>query len=337
MKPLTTPSDVFSFYRSKAELQSQFPDLTEVTALEGGLANFIYRMRYKGGTAVLKCFPPYIRQLPALAFDRKRYFVEKTALEVLGKQTWSQHVRVPSLLYACDEAYLLVMEDAGENHKTLLEYMEKSNQPDKEGDDALMKCFSREVSAFVRGMKDLNLTQEQRKVFRNPAAWSVLKRYSGRAYTDCANRYEVSGEMQPFMQHIPPMVETEEGWLCHGDLWPNSFVVDESRAVFWLLDWEMARYRDAPTADLEQFNSNLWVMSQSSKFDRERVHALVKGLEQEYFDGGDWRVCRGDVSRANFVLWVLTLVQYAHFGLDDELMRKAVLDAAAQVHVTKVD
>ncbi len=320
-------------------MQSLFPDLTEVIALEGGLANFIYRIRYKEGTAVLKCFPPYIRQIPTLAFDRKRYFVEKTALDILSKQTWSKHVRVPTLLYACDEAYLLVMEDAGENHKTLLEYMDNrnTNQPGKERDAALIKRFSSEVSAFMLGMQKLNLNKEQRHVFRNAAAWSVLKQYSRTAYADCANRYEISREMQPFMQHIPPMEETEEGWLCHGDLWPNSFVIDEARDVFWLLDWEMARYRDAPTADLEQFNSNLWVMSQSSKFDGLRVHALLRGLEQDYFDGADWRSCRGDASKANFVLWVLTLVQYAHFGLDDSQMKQAVLGAAAEVDMAKTD
>jgi hypothetical protein len=44
-----------------------------------------------------------------------------------------------------------------------------------------------------------------------------------------------------------------------GDLWPNSVFIHAETHQLWVLDWEMARWRE-PLSDCHQLMANLWLM-----------------------------------------------------------------------------
>ena len=100
-----------------------------ISMLSGGLANFVYRLKFEDNTtAILKYYPPYLAVNPSMTVSQKRYFVEKAALQALNSQPWleknqNSRIRTAKLINFDDNNYVLIMEDAGENTKTLFNYL----------------------------------------------------------------------------------------------------------------------------------------------------------------------------------------------------------------------
>ena len=83
--------------------------------------------------------------------------------------------------------------------------------------------------------------------------------------------------------------------------------------------------------------ANLWMMKQNEEmFNINALERLIKRLQYEYFgnENTDYRlVASGDnLGQSNFVLWILSLIQFPNWGLDDvelsgkELLKKAILE-----------
>jgi hypothetical protein len=98
-------------------------------------------------------------------------------------------------------------------------------------------------------------------------------------------------------------------------------LVDVENNLFWIIDWEVARFETRAHRDLEQLIANLWVMKQNHElFNENALERLIRRLQYEYFgnENNDYRCHSGDdLGKSNFILWILSLVQYPHWGLVD--------------------
>ena len=87
--------------------------LIDVKKLSGGLVNHVYRLVFENNsTAVLKYFPKFLAFDNTVEMSQNRYFIEKTALELIGNNEHLQNtlVRVPKLLYSSDKHFTIIME-----------------------------------------------------------------------------------------------------------------------------------------------------------------------------------------------------------------------------------
>jgi 5-methylthioribose kinase len=119
---------VRTYIDSKTDLPFK-SNLTSATQLSGGLANYVYRLKFEDDTtAILKYYPRYLASDKSVEVSQNRYFVEKAALKHLATNEYLLNetaVRIPKLYYADDESHMLIMEDAGENNKTLFQLLKR--------------------------------------------------------------------------------------------------------------------------------------------------------------------------------------------------------------------
>ena len=87
---------------------------------------------------------------------------------------------------------------------------------------------------------------------------------------------------------MEPLINGMTDWpsgdkLCHGDFWLNAIMIDFDKNVYWVLDWEMARY-DVKQADFQHmclFTNTFRGIS--SVFSRRRVDHYLKRLSYEFY------------------------------------------------------
>lgn len=314
-------------------------NLKEIIQLSGGLVNYVYRLVFENGsTSILKYFPPYLAINKSVQMSQNRYFVEKSALEILGAQPWVPNhpksiIRTPKLIYHDDTLFVLIMEDAGENVKTLFTCLtlESSSKLDKD----FISLFSKELKTFLTYLTDQsNIRQETHQVFKNETGWAILNSYFPTLWSNQAKSLNIEKELEKYIAKSVDIFGgriDENSVFSFGDLWPNSILIDEDKKLIWIIDWEMARF-ETRTRDLEQLIANLWVMKQNPNlFDLEKIDFLIKSLQLEYFGDhkSDWRKHCGENAKANFVLWVVGLLNEKHWEIKDnkEAALKAIHEA----------
>ena len=97
-------------------------DVIDVRSVSGGLANFVYRLFFADKTtAVLKYYTTHLAAESEVKLSPHRYFVERRALELIGKEECLKECRLstPKVLFYDDDVYYFIMEDCGENLVTL--------------------------------------------------------------------------------------------------------------------------------------------------------------------------------------------------------------------------
>ena len=316
--------------------------LTNVSVVSGGLCNFVYRLKFDDNTtAILKYYPPFVASIESMTISQSRYMVEKTALDVLGKEPAlsSGLVQTPKLIYADDDLFILIMQDCGQSLVTLFELMKNNfrlpNHTDEnENEKALRELLNKlavELRRFLRTLAtgiSIKPDTTYSVPFGDESIWDMLRAYLEPLPHAQAKSYNVETEMRPFLDAQRRLEQpSEQACFVVGDLWPNSILVDCEKQIFWCLDWEVARF-ETPLRDLEQLNANLWVMQQNRRlFNYERIDYLFKRLQHEYFgdESADWRVACGAYAKTNFVLWVICLLREKHWEIEDS--RAAILNA----------
>jgi thiamine kinase-like enzyme len=183
------------------------------------------------------------------------------------------------------------------------------------------KIFASELKQFLTFVNETkqidSITENSRPV------WDILNSYYVPQYKSQAIRYGVEKGCEKVLVDVPVFEEPLDGCLIHGDLWPNSILLDQNTRTFWVVDWELARI-SYPTSDLEQFLSNLWIMREGnpSLYDTQSVSTLMNEM-------GSWD-CRGDESRLNCIRWILVLLQYPHWKITMD-PRELVLKALKEI------
>lgn len=170
----TTVGSIKSYFEAKNPLPGR--KLLDVKALSGGLCNFIFRLYFNdSSTAILKYFGKNVAFNEA-AIDQSRYFMEKNGLNSFGShpyftihrsnypQSIASKLRIPNLFYSDDSAFLLIMEDAGENAQPLGTFLMKS---EKSGciTPEMIELFAEGIYEFLTFLSEKsNVTFSEHKV-----------------------------------------------------------------------------------------------------------------------------------------------------------------------------
>ena len=145
-----TVESIEAYFQNK----SPFPhlQLTSVKKVSGGLCNYVYRLYFNDkSTRILKYFSKNVAFNEA-PISQQRYFVEKSSLALLGPKVSTGSLKVPELLYSDDDAFLLIMEDAGENLSTLMDLMQ--NTESKKVELNTLGEIAKDIRNFSKAMSD---------------------------------------------------------------------------------------------------------------------------------------------------------------------------------------
>ncbi len=121
--------------------------LVKASKLAGGLANYVFRCVLDDESSViLKYTSDHLSSNSSIKFPQSRYIVETNAYRILGNLTAGSVTRVPRLLFADEENYVKIIEDAGEHVVTLQDYL-KNNETN---DFSLIDFIAVEVAKFSK-------------------------------------------------------------------------------------------------------------------------------------------------------------------------------------------
>ncbi|CAF0809993.1 unnamed protein product [Brachionus calyciflorus] len=295
----------------------------KIEKLSGGLVNYVYRIKFVDKKSViLKHYPPYCAAYKTISMSQKRYFVEKEALQFLSTQPWLTNnpesiVRTPNVIYADDDHYTLIMQDAGENTQTLFNLLLSNSSVDQHFLDLIPK----ELKVLIRHLtEDSELTFKKNKTFEKESVGGYLSLEKFQNQLGSMAK-KIDEKLKPFSDisnGVSKSSNHENSVFVYGDLWPSSILIDKEENLIWIVDWEFARY-ESKTSDLEQLLANLWVMKQSSKFNQDKIEKLIEKFQLEFLgnEKSDWRYECGDMAKYNFILWIGGLLNETHWGIDD--------------------
>ena len=309
--------------------------LTNVECLSGGLCNFVYRLYFDDSTTgILKHYPQFIAYDRKIEVSQDRYFVEKISLQLIGNNDQlikSTSVRIPKLIYFDDKLKFLIMEDAGDNLKTLFSFL-KREEKNNFFEENTIKWLANEIFKFSNFLNEKsNISLDTHKFPFENIASDIFNKYSTYLFNFQLENLNLKKELDPVLNYLPNLLGNHvNDKFRFGDLWPNSILIDSQKKLIWISDWEMARF-GKPVRDFEQLMGNLWIMKQNIKlFDSEKIEYLIKKLQQEFFEDENCDYRNNTDSKNNFIFWVSTLVQYNHWELNDH--REIVLKALKEVN-----
>ena len=203
--------------------------LVETKKLSGGLVNFVYRLVFENKeTAILKNFPTFFSSNKSIEFSQNRYFVEKAALELLGNnEELKNSIRVPKLLYYDDEAYILVMEDAGEHTKSLFQILQANKDLENVNKENLIKKLANKIHIFSRFLTEKSgvSAKTHKNFFANNYAKDLTKTHFMPLLKSVSKKFELEKELQHHIDKSEKLMELpidDNAVLVNGDLWPGN-------------------------------------------------------------------------------------------------------------------
>jgi thiamine kinase-like enzyme len=330
--------------RAYIEINALFAEskLKDIIALSGGLVNYVYRLVFENNTSyVLKYFPRFLASNRTVEMSQNRYFIEKCALTELQNQPWlkeSPHsmIRTPKVVHFDDENFTLIMEDAGTSCKTLFTLL--TNESNQLYNDELLSQIAKEVKIFSSYLSDKsNIRPKTHKELENKSAWDIIGGYVKSLCFEQAKTYNLEAQVDSYLQKLDrlfkPLDNSDEAVFVFGDLWPNSILVDVEKKLIWIIDWEMARF-ETRIRDMAQLMANLWVMKENDKlFNVHRIETLMRKLQLEFLgdENLDWRFNSDDITKDEFLIWILVLIREKHWEIEENQKRSSILKALDQI------
>jgi aminoglycoside phosphotransferase (APT) family kinase protein len=260
----------------------------------------VYRLRFQPAgdaaaasrTAILKYYPPFLKVAESVPFSQERYFVEKEAL-LFNHAHDGRGVKVPQLLAFDDATKCIIMEDAGEDLVSLMDYFaaDVTTTISSAKDRVSPEDIARKLAAFLTSLYSLDITTLS-PCFHNTCAWEMLSRHVVGNFEANLSRLGVLDDLQPWVQQVQPAAPPPDASAVFimGDLWPNSVYINPDSGTIWLLDWEVARF-GSPLSDTRQMLANLYLMEKAperfrardvSRFRRELVKLVTDGTGSSF-------------------------------------------------------
>jgi hypothetical protein len=213
--------------------KKEWPFLSKVKSLKtlsGGMVNYVYRLTHEDeSTYIIKYFPAYLAVDKSIEMSQNRYFVEKEALKLLGDHELlaNNRFRIPKLIYFDDQEYLLVMQDAGVESKTLFDYLKLQNYTNVSQSEEMIDFLARELFNFFVFLKNSGITPTtHQEPFKNEALWIKLRSYLIPLYSSEATRFNLENELKFYIEKANELLKSPsngDGILVYGDLWPSEF------------------------------------------------------------------------------------------------------------------
>lgn len=280
--------------------------------LEGGLLNFVWRVRTDFGSVVLKVAPPYVARRPDIPLDPRRIEFEAESLSLFLPgarlaRLATEAIRPPRLLARLPGRSALVIEDLGPIGD-LRDGLHTSSRAGRLGE---------EVGRFigrlhVETMDDAALAGE----FANRDVQSTRDRVQYRALSDWIR---TGGE--PDRARLASLLTKLGTRLCRpgrclimGDLWPPSILLAGTSVR--IIDWEFAHF-GRPLQDVAHLLAHTWML-------RHHASSAVATRRIETFETTFLSAYNGALGRSGKRLWTEAERRNASVHFAAEILIRAV-------------
>lgn len=328
-----------------------------IEKLPGGTGNFTYRihlLRRLAGrqTLVLKYAPPYIASSGGtFPFDQKRQvfvdtarffcytnngnqLIEAQALRLAGQLSTTNvpaFITVPVVHLFDEERHVMIMDDAGEDCRTLKELLIEEDLP-----KLVSEQIGTALGEFISGVHTWNQNPDtDLTIFANNEVGKYISVFAtyGRLESTLSGRDNIPTLSDPLlgipeakMTTISKLVEKRQQAIhaasasdpmTHGDFWPGNLVVLLRRGMdgtvegvekLYVLDWELGK-TGLPGLDLGQLCAELYILSKFHPAREESTRTIIGSFLGAYRErrgrGGDVELARTAMSHigAHVVAW----------------------------------
>jgi hypothetical protein len=311
------------------EYLASHPTFISATPLEGGVSNFLYRLKKTdGSTVILKHAEPYAAFDKAWSYGIERIACEHAALSSIPIALLSSSsagpgaVKIPHVISYDHGEHNLIMGDCGASTKDLhtafpsLTSVQRVDYGRRLGLwlAALHKCTGIDKAAFSANVAAKERKGMDQRISLLSAGLPIAS--SGAGIPD-----QIASERQEFLELVEPFVvavtEADTGSVVHGDFWPGNILVSPSPAqttkdFLAVIDWESVRLGTG-ASDVGIFAAEAWLLCH---FHSTSARATIVELE-------------------DFGMLNTFLASYleAMGRVDEEFVREAVLQFAINLSV----
>ena len=176
----------------------------------------------------MKYFPNHLAIDKDVKMNQKRYFVEKDALKLLGDHCFLEktHTRIPKLLYFDDNNFIIVMQDAGKQCKTLLKFL-LNQTPHTAHSQKIIDILAKEIYNFSIFLSNSGINPQTHSVpFKNESAWSIFKEHLIPLYRAEAKRFNLESDLEVVLNELTQPPKEHSGFFVFGDLWPSRIMIN---------------------------------------------------------------------------------------------------------------
>lgn len=235
-------------------ISERLPSLAPVRSIEavsGGNLNYVWRIRGKSDSCIVKYAPPYIATQPDVSLDPRRAVIEARALDELGegrlKSVANGDIGIPRLLDFDRDRNILMMEEVSSSATLGDRILEQ--QPVKKPLEQLAGFIARlHATTFGREWAasrfDNHSMQATRREVQYRPVTGQLEDYGIPNAVSLGARARELGDW---------LMETGKCMIM-GDLWPPSVLMGGERP--WLIDWELAHF-GRPLQDVGHLTAHL--------------------------------------------------------------------------------
>ncbi|TLD23432.1 Protein kinase-like domain [Venturia nashicola] len=244
-------------------LNSKDIPCSEVEALTGGTANYVWRIRtLLGRCSIVKHAEPYVRVDRIFPFPVVRMDFEAKALRELPEllerseeTVVNDRIVLPKFIHYDADAHVITMGDGGS--RTLKSAYIKDDTLD-------IASLGRKIGDWLAHLHSCARVSSHRAEFNNKVGKSAY-RY---CYQNLASAFEANGFDKALGERVNEkygslLEEIDDVCVCHGDFWPgNIFLsdhVEDKDRVLTVADWEMVRNGEGAT-DVGQFAAEAWLL-----------------------------------------------------------------------------
>lgn len=238
--------EIITTEQLRAYLKETRIEYESIEQLEGGTANFLWRLSDKRGTMIIKHAEPYVAASAGhMPFPVDRMDFEKAALTILPDHIMeARSIVLPKVYHYDSESRVLSMEDGGP--RTLkTAYADQYLNIEKLGKD-----LGRWLAGFHSNTKavDIGDNKTAKSIYRYSYAnlEGALQKYG----QDPALGRKVNDEYGSLLQ-------SDNECVCHGDFWPGNVLLDGQKMT--IVDWEQVR-RGCGATDVGQFAAEAYLL-----------------------------------------------------------------------------
>ena len=240
----------------------------QVEALDGGLLNYVWRVRAGAHSVVVKHAPGHIAASPQVALSASRSTFEAQALRMFDGLEGGVHV--PTLLAQGLDPHVVVMEDLGDAPDLRQWLAAPSFAAAKLGHT--LGAFVGDLHARTWGdstlLRSLNNRSIQRTRFH----------VQYRAVGDWAKGQRPRAQARAF-ELGARLMQSPGRCMIMGDLWPPSVLVRAQDVC--VIDWEMCHFGQ-PLQDVAHLLAHLWLLEHMSSTGAPK--ACARGFMQGYVE-----------------------------------------------------
>ena len=262
-----TSTEQLKAYLDRANIQYE-----SLQSLEGGTANFVWRMTDSSGrSTIIKHAEPYVATSGGrMPFPVDRMDFENAALTTIPNLMGGIDSTAAPKVYQYDYGnHVLMMEDGGP--RTLkVAYKDESLDIKKLG------------AYLGRWLADLHESTKRAEIGDNKTAKAIY-RYSYANVAEVLRKYGHDPALgEQVNEQYGSLLQSDDECICHGDFWPGNVLLDEQKLT--VVDWEMVR-RGCGATDVGQFAAEAFLLDRF-KGGRGLLPAFLSGYRGDRkFDG----------------------------------------------------